>query len=134
MIRELKDLETINYYLSKFNQTINTLDDPFKKYIVYEVDNIVASFLNYSLIYDRIEIEYIYTNPEYRNQNIASKLLDYITLEGQKYKCLNITLEVRKSNVIACNFYKKNGFVEVSIRKNYYDKEDAILMLKELLK
>ena len=43
-----------------------------------------------------------------------------------------ITLEVRKSNVVAIHIYEKYGFKTVTIRKNYYsNNEDALLMLKE---
>ena len=84
-------------------------------------------------MYDRIEIEYIYTNLDYRNQNIASKLLNYLIELGVDNNCSNITLEVRCSNVNAINFYEKNGFKKVSIRKNYYNGEDGILMIRKLV-
>jgi ribosomal-protein-alanine N-acetyltransferase len=43
-----------------------------------------------------------------------------------------MTLEVRKSNIIAQNLYKKYGFIEKGIRRFYYadNKEDAIIMWK----
>ena len=46
----------------------------------------------------------------------------------------NIFLEVRESNQTAINFYKKNKFKEISIRKNYYSKptENAIIMKLEV--
>jgi ribosomal-protein-alanine N-acetyltransferase len=43
---------------------------------------------------------------------------------------IDISLEVRSSNEEAINFYKKNKFMEVAIRKNYYGNEDAILMVR----
>lgn len=41
-----------------------------------------------------------------------------------------IDLEVRASNSVAISFYKRHGFEDVGIRKNYYTnpKEDALLM------
>ena len=45
----------------------------------------------------------------------------------------NITLEVRVSNDIARNLYKKFNFNEVAIRKYYYGDEDAILMEKQVM-
>ena len=46
-----------------------------------------------------------------------------------------ISLEVSKSNDLAINFYKKNGFKTIGTRKNYYNeglgmKEDAIIFEK----
>ena len=45
-----------------------------------------------------------------------------------------MTLEVRKSNIIAQNLYKSYGFVEAGIRPNYYTdvNEDAIIMWKKI--
>ena len=45
----------------------------------------------------------------------------------------NITLEVRVSNMIAINLYKKYGFREVATRKYYYGDEDGILMEKQVM-
>jgi ribosomal-protein-alanine N-acetyltransferase len=41
-----------------------------------------------------------------------------------------MTLEVRKSNIVAQNLYKKYGFVEYGIRPRYYadNNEDAVIM------
>lgn len=133
MIENIYDINIINMFLSFFNQNIKSIDEPFKKYIGYRLDNKIVAFLNYSLIYDRIEIEYIYTIEEYRNQSIASNLLKYVINEGMNKNCKNITLEVRKSNISAIKFYKKHQFKEVSIRQKYYKDEDGILMLRELV-
>ena len=132
MIKELTEINIINGFLKKFDTCITNLEDPFKKYIGYEIDNKIVSFLNYSLIYDRIEIEYIYTNPDYRNKNLATILINYLGDLGRYNHCSNITLEVRCSNVNAISFYEKNGFKKVSIRQNYYNDEDGILMIREL--
>jgi len=47
---------------------------------------------------------------------------------------VRLTLEVRESNEIARKFYRKNDFIDVAIRKNYYRSpvEDAIVMLRGL--
>ncbi len=132
MIEELNDIIIINRFLHKFNQSIVKLDDPFKKYLAYKQDNLFVGFLNYSLIYDRIEIEYIYVNSSYRNKGIASNLINYLVAIGYKNNCTNITLEVRKSNTEAIYLYKKNNFIDVAVRKNYYNNEDGILMLRKL--
>ena len=45
-----------------------------------------------------------------------------------------ISLEVRSDNKRAIALYKKFGFEEKAIRKNYYKDSDGILMMKELVK
>lgn len=132
MIEHTDDINIITEFLQKFNQSVSSIDSPFHKYLVYKKDSKIISFMNYSLIYDRIEIDYIYTLEDYRNQNIATKLIDYLVNIGIQNKCSNITLEVNNSNLTAISFYEKNGFKKVGIRKKYYHNEDGILMLREL--
>ena len=45
-----------------------------------------------------------------------------------------MTLEVRTSNTVAQNLYRKYGFKMAGIRKEYYsdNKEDAIIMWNQL--
>ena len=76
---------------------------------------------------DVYEILKIATIKEERNKNIASKLLE-------KIKEKDIFLEVRESNETAINFYKKNNFKQITIRKKYYSdtNENAIIMKLEV--
>lgn len=105
----------------------------FSNKLEYLENNLVIGTLNYSLIYERMEIDNIYVNEEYRNRGIGTKLLSYLVSIAIANDVINITLEVRKSNNIAINLYKKFGFVEVAIRKYYYGDEDAILMEKQVM-
>ena len=79
------------------------------------------------MIYERAEINYIFVLENYRGKKLASKMLEFM-IKSCKI-CENITLEVRKSNSIAISLYRKFGFKEVAIRKNYYNNEDGILMM-----
>jgi ribosomal-protein-alanine N-acetyltransferase len=110
--------------------TIN--NNPCSKKIEYVMENVVVGYLEYSLIYDRMEIDNFYVNEEYRNLGIGTKLLTYLENVAINYKVVNITLEVRVSNNIAINLYKKFGFSEVALRKYYYGDEDGILMEKKV--
>lgn len=133
MIREFqeKDLNCINKLLNNFNYQLRekSFNNDFLKILVYE-DNIIKGILVYQYIYDRIEIDYIIVASEYRKCGIASKLLNF--LEAKYDNIENITLEVRENNIEAINFYLKNGFKEITKRKNYYGNEDGILMMKNL--
>ena len=93
----------------------------------YLVDEKVCGYLMVLDSIDVYEILAIATVEEYRNKGIAQELLD-------KIKTKDIFLEVRKSNKKAINFYKKNNFKQISIRKGYYSDptEDAIIMKMEV--
>ena len=132
MIRELdeKDFIKVNELLKDFNYELNkeSFDNDFLKTLVYE-DGLIKGVLVYQYIYNRAEIDYIIVDNNYRKLGIATKLLKYLE---DSYKLDNITLEVRESNKEAISFYLKDGFKEVTRRKNYYKDEDGILMIKNL--
>ena len=60
-----------------------------------------------------------------------NKLLKQVILQNKAVGVKVINLEVRVSNLVAINLYKKNGFYKDAIRQDYYskpEKEDALLM------
>ena len=75
----------------------------------------------------------IAVHPAYRNQGIASALLEQIIDYARAQKLDFITLEVRESNINAINLYTKYGFELVGSRKGYYadNHETALLMTKQ---
>ena len=105
---------------------ILTIQNPFSKYLVYLKENEVIGFCYYYEIYDRLEIAYIFVKDEFRNNKIASRLLEYL-IEDNKEK-ENITLEVNENNYSALKLYKKFNFKEVAKREKYYANENGILM------
>ena len=128
-IEQIFNLEKEIFKNSAFSKSyLNTLIKGDNSFIyVYLIDDKVCGYL---LILDSIdvyEILAIATIEEYRNKGIAQELLD-------KIKTKDIFLEVRESNQVAINFYKKNKFNQISIRKNYYSKpnENAIIMKLEV--
>lgn len=120
MIKEVNDITYLNS-LSDYKVTLN----PFNKIIGYYINDLLVAFLDYSVMYEKIEINYIFVVNEYRRKNIAHNLIKYVI---DNYKFDNITLEVNINNINAINLYKKLGFKVISIRKNYYDGTDGYLM------
>ncbi len=110
-----------------------TSSNPFSRRIEYRDDDKVIGYLEYSLIYDRMEIDNFLVLDDYRNKGIGTKLLSYLVSLAINFRVVNITLEVRVSNEIAINLYKKFGFREVALRKYYYGDEDGILMEKQVM-
>ena len=130
MIRNFKkeDFEIVNNLLEEFNYSITeaSFNNEFYNVWVY-YDKKIKGVLVFQKIYDRVEIEYIIVENEFRNLGIGSKFLNKLFELNIK----NITLEVKESNKTAIKFYKKNGFEIVTIRKNYYKNEDGFLMIRE---
>ena len=120
MIKEIKDINYINN-LSNYKVTLN----PFNKVMGYYINDILVGFLDYSVMYGKIEINYIFVVDNYRRSGIAYNLIKYVV---DNYDFENITLEVNVNNVSAINLYKKLGFKIIGIRKKYYDGIDGYLM------
>ena len=124
-----KYYEYLKKNIKEFDIQYLKKENPFLKNYVYIENNEPIGLISYSLIYDRIELEYIWTSFEHRKKGIASKLMDKMIEENIN----NITLEVRTTNENAIKLYKKYNFKIVSTRNNYYGNEDAYLMIREMM-
>ena len=128
-IEQIFNLEKEIFINSAFNKSyMETLIKADNSFIyTYIIDDKVCGYLMVLDSIDAYEILAIATIEKYRNKGIAQELLD-------KIKTKDIFLEVRESNQVAINFYKKNKFNQISIRKNYYSEpnENAIIMKLEV--
>ena len=120
MIKETINIDYLNS-LSDYKISLNE----FNHVLVYEKDNKIVAFLDYSKMYERMEINYIFVINEYRRNNIAYELIKYM-IDNNEFE--NITLEVNINNLSAINLYKKHGFEIVAVREKYYNGVDGYLM------
>lgn len=104
------------------------------RYIVAEVDGLVVGYGGIWLVLDEGHITNIAVAKEYRGLGVGKKLIEGLISLCKDGGITAMTLEVRKSNIIAQNLYKSYGFVEAGIRPNYYTdvNEDAIIMWKKI--
>ena len=132
MIRFYKDSddESVNKLLFSFDGNIDLNSNPFYKCLIYEEKGILGVIV-FEEIYDRIELDYIIVNDNYRRRGIASKLMEFLINYAQNNSIFNITLEVNENNLSAINLYKKYKFDLVSRRVKYYKDNDAILMIRK---
>lgn len=102
------------------------------QYIVAKNDatNEILGFVGAWLIAGEASIINIAVKSKFRHLGIGKSLLNSLFKLCKDMNCNAITLEVRESNKIAQDFYKKMGFIEEGKRKNFYDKpkEDCIIM------
>jgi len=129
MIEKNIDINNLKNIFNKYKENYNPIINDFTKIYTYSINNEIIAFLLFTIMYDKCEIIDIYVDNNYRRKGIAFKLINEIIKD---YKLENITLEVSKDNISAINLYKKLGFKEVAVRKNYYKTTDGLLMLKEV--
>ena len=133
---ELDDLDSINELGQKINDNfkklfhIDNLNSNEKIY-VYKVNNILVGFIHLSINYETADLLNIIVKEEYRKQNIASTLLDYAISELPR-TVEHFLLEVNENNKAAIKLYNKFNFNIISIRKNYYKNQNALIMERVL--
>ncbi|MCE4051941.1 MULTISPECIES: ribosomal protein S18-alanine N-acetyltransferase [Bacillaceae] len=102
----------------------------FAKYIVIEHGEQLVGYIGAWIVIDEVHITNIAILPDFRGQKLGEKLLRAMMEEAKKQEAKSMTLEVRVTNIVAQNLYKKLGFQSGAIRKNYYtdNQEDALVM------
>ena len=101
-----------------------------------------VGYLIAMLTLDSADILNIGIDPDFKRQGHGTALLKHLIEELRKRDIYEILLEVRVGNKSAIQFYKKQRFEEISVRKNYYIKnsndrsqrEDGIIMRIEIPK
>ena len=90
----------------------------------------VIGYIGLQFVSDEAHIVSIAVGKAWRRLNIGEMLLTKGIICSETRKCNTISLEVRVSNTIAQNLYKKYGFENIRVRPRYYsdDQEDALVM------
>lgn len=102
----------------------------FACYIVLEQADQIIGYCGAWLVIDEAHITNIAVLPEFRGQKLGEALLNKMIERSREKGIERMTLEVRESNTVAQSLYRKLGFQNGAIRKNYYsdNQEDAIVM------
>ncbi len=90
----------------------------------------LIGFSGFWLIADEIHVSTIATHPHWRGRGLGELLLLNLLFESYNHPANMVTLEVRRSNLVAQALYRKYQFEEVGSRPRYYRDtgEDALLM------
>lgn len=99
-------------------------------------NNELCAYLVTQTILDECHILTIGVKKTRQKQGLAVQLLLFL-MEPQKETFNRILLEVAESNIPAINLYKKLGFQQIGLRKNYYQSpngcSDNALIFEKLL-
>ena len=95
------------------------------------LDNEVIGYYSFQKVFDEGYINNIAIKREYQSKGFGTKLFEDLIERAQKFEVNALTLEVETDNERAIKLYKKFGFIEEGIRKNFYlNKKDALIMWK----
>ncbi|MPZ50728.1 MAG: ribosomal-protein-alanine N-acetyltransferase [Dehalococcoidia bacterium] len=90
----------------------------------------IVGYVGVWLMVDEAHIVAIAVREGYRGRGLGELLLAEAIDLALANRQENVTLEVRRSNVVAQNLYEKYRFLKVGVRRRYYSDngEDAIIM------
>lgn len=102
----------------------------FAVYIVLEDEEQVVGYCGVWIVVDEAHITNIAILPQYRGKKLGEALMRKMIELAKEMGAKSMTLEVRVTNFVAQSLYRKFGFQEGAIRKNYYtdNQEDALVM------
>lgn len=128
----------IPWSIASFEEELN---NPLATFLVAKLDyavsvNNIVGFIGMWFVMDECHIGNVAVLDEYRGMGIATQLVDELFNLCDERKVTYIMLEVRVTNLAAQNLYKKFGFKNEFVRKDYYknpdgSREDAIIMSLE---
>ncbi|MGA2410353.1 MAG: ribosomal protein S18-alanine N-acetyltransferase [Candidatus Binataceae bacterium] len=106
---------------------------PFSRTLVASLsidrNEAIAGYLCRWLVVDECHILNVAVDPDARRRGIGERLISETIIEANAKSATVVTLEVRRSNLPARGLYRKFGFQERRLRRNYYGPgEDAIVM------
>ena len=110
------------------------LKNNLARYLVAQLDNKIVGYVGVWFVVDEGHITNVAVHSDYRGKKIGDRLVKEMVELCKENKLVAMTLEVRTSNTVAQNLYRKYGFKMGGIRKEYYsdNKEDAIIMWNQL--
>lgn len=104
------------------------------RYLVADIDGKIVGYVGIWFVAGEGHITNVAVHSDYRGQKIGDILIKHLVKICKDNNIFAMTLEVRVSNIVAQNLYKKYGFKLAGIRKEYYsdNKEDAMIMWSQL--
>lgn len=99
----------------------------------HETDGVIGYFVLWCIL-DQGELANIAVDEAYRGRGYGAFLLRQVMDTARERGVETLYLEVRVSNTRALALYGSFGFVEIGVRKKYYDHpvEDGVLMMLRL--
>lgn len=109
------------------------LQNTYARYFVARDQGRVAAYAGCWIVLDEAHVTNVAVHPDYRGQHLGEVMMYRLMRGAVEFGGERMTLEVRTSNRVAQNLYKKLGFVVRGVRPGYYsdNAEDALIMWQD---
>jgi ribosomal-protein-alanine N-acetyltransferase len=81
----------------------------------------IAGYILFWIIEETLELHDIAVKGSYKKKGIGRLMMEFMMETARDKGVEEMFLEVRQSNVEAVRFYEKFGFMQIDVRKNYYN-------------
>ncbi len=124
-----KELYKSPWNLGQYKYEIE--ENEFSYTYVLENEGIIIGYYGFWVMFDNVDITKVSIRKEFQGMKLSNILMNDLLSRVDLLNVIKINLEVRVDNFRAINLYKKYGFKEICIRKDYYGKgEDALILCK----
>lgn len=101
-------------------------------WFIYEEDNKPVGYALGTEVCGEAELYRIAVLSSRRRKGLGELVINEFLGKCRDRNAEKVFLEVRSRNIPAISLYKKSGFEEISVRKGYYDDDDAIIFVKNM--
>lgn len=134
---DVLEIETLNYDFpwpeGIFKDCFRTIS--YTNWVLEAPDDSIAGYCIISVAACEAHIMNLSVSPSFQRLGAGRKMLEHM-IEYARPRAEKVYLEVRPSNPIAIELYRKIGFREIGVRKAYYPakegREDAIMFALDL--
>lgn len=137
---DLESVLRIEREVHAYPWTLGNFSDALRsKYICKVYESETDGMLGYAVLMpavDEAELLDIAIDAKHQRKGFGGKMLEELAALVRRANKRRMVLEVRASNEAAISLYRKSGFTDIGLRRDYYravnGREDAILMGRNL--
>lgn len=130
-VADVYRIETLSFRTPWSRRSLSEeVNNRLAHYLVALIDETIVGYCGMWVLFDECHITNIAVDPSYRREGIGKALLLCAMEVGSSFDATSMTLEVRETNRIAQEMYRKFDFMQQGFRKHYYQDtgEGAILL------
>ncbi|MCL1907514.1 MAG: ribosomal protein S18-alanine N-acetyltransferase [Propionibacteriaceae bacterium] len=105
------------------------MEETTKHHVVVSDTQPIVGVIALGLVSGTAEVRRVVVLPQNRRQGLGRSLMEYAYRWAENSGATEIFLEVSASNTAALGLYRKIGFQDVSVRRDYYGPgDDGVVM------
>ncbi len=129
-VRAVMDLERALFPLDAWSEGMlrDELAEPTRHYLVAVSGDAVVGYAGLRAVPPEGDVQTMAVSEQVWGRGVGSSLLTELLTEAGRRGVTHMFLEVRSDNPRAQRLYGRFGFVQIGVRRGYYNGADALVM------